>query len=45
MNYGNDGVQKRFTAFIRIVALATINFNLTGVRLLIEEGKLWSDTF
>ena len=27
------------TVFIRIVAVATINFSLTGVRLLIEGGS------
>ena len=27
------------TVFIRIVAAATINFSLTGVRLLIEGGS------
>ena len=30
-----------YTVFIRIVAVATINFSLTGVWLLIEGGSYW----
>ena len=33
------GMQHRYTVFIRIVAAATINFSLAGVRLLIEGGS------